>query len=79
MRPSKKTNRVFPSPPLDGVTSLRYNLTWFLNFQFFPRQHLSENLISAKLPILGMQFKTIDFLSNTLHSISPQSPVSLSP
>lgn len=54
-----------------------YSLTWFLNFQFYQRQHaFLKNLISAELPILGMQLKTIDFLSNTFLSIF--FPVSLS-
>lgn len=49
-------------------SSLQLDLDFKLSI--FPKAAcFSENLISAKLPVLGMQFKTIDFPSNTLLSI----------
>lgn len=52
-----------------------HSLLWLdllFKVYIFPKaSRVSENLISAKLPILGMQFKTIDFLCCTLLSVSP--------
>lgn len=63
--------------PLKGKMSFTITVWPGFKIQSFSQGSvLSENLISAKWLVLGMQFKTIAFLCYTLH-LSPSVPLYL--